>query len=305
MKHTLYLECASGISGDMTVAALLDLGADEQYLRERLASLKLDGYTLEIHEVKKNGIRAKKFDVILERDEKVPESHDHGHTHQHSNDHGHVHAHQHKHSHKHEHGHGHSHGHSPEHDHSHNHGHGHGHTHSHADDHRNLAAVTEVLRSGSLTTEEVDLALRIFTIIAEAESHAHQLPIDQVHFHEVGAVDSIVDIAAAAICLTNLGIKDVIVTALNEGTGFVRCHHGQLPVPVPAVLYICETHGIPLRVLAEVEGEMITPTGAAIVAAIRTGNELPSPMKVIKSGSGAGTKDLPITNILRAMLIDG
>ena len=114
-----------------------------------------------------------------------------------------------------------------------------------------------------MTERARGLALRIFEILAEAESKAHNVPVDQVHFHEVGAVDSIVDIVAAAVCLDNLGIREVIVPVLCEGTGTIRCQHGILPVPVPAVANIMNMHKLPMRIV-DAEGEFVTPTGAAM-----------------------------------------
>ena len=147
------------------------------------------------------------------------------------------------------------------------------------------------------------LAKKIFTIVAEAESKAHGLPVDQIHFHEVGAVDSIVDIVAAAFCLDNLDIGEVVVSSLSEGSGDVYCQHGLLPVPVPAVINIISTHNLPMTI-TENKGEMITPTGAAIVAAIRTRDKLPLEFTIRKVGLGAGQKEFDRPNILRAMIIE-
>ena len=164
--------------------------------------------------------------------------------------------------------------------------------------------MTAILNSCSLSPHARELALKIFGIVAEAESKAHGKPVDEVHFHEVGAIDSIVDIAAAAVCLDDLGIDDVIVSGLSEGTGFVECQHGLLPIPVPAVANIAAAHGLPLRILPGVEGEMVTPTGAAIAAAIRTRSALPESFTIAKIGLGAGKRDFGMPNVLRAMLIE-
>ena len=134
------------------------------------------------------------------------------------------------------------------------------------------------------------IAERIFRIVAEAEAKAHAKPVDEVHFHEVGAVDSIVDIAAAAICLDELAPDEVIVSALAEGSGTVRTQHGILPIPVPAVVGIAASEGLTLK-SSGVHGELVTPTGAAIAAAVRTGDELPVNMKIQKAGLGAGKRD--------------
>jgi len=298
MSNTiLYLECATGISGDMTVAALLDLGASKVKLLAALDSLNVEGYSVTVGRANSHGVDACSFDVELE--------HEHGHHHEHEHEHGHHHGHEalehehphdaHEHHHEHEHEHGHH-----EHEHGH-HEHEHGHHHPHV--HRNLADVTAILNSGDLSPHARELALKIFGIVAEAESKAHGKPVDEVHFHEVGAIDSIVDIAAAAVCLDDLGIDDVVVTGLSEGTGFVECQHGLLPIPVPAVANIASASGLPLRILP-VEGEMVTPTGAAIAAAIRTRSALPGSFTIRKIGLGAGKRDFGMPNVLRAMLIE-
>ena len=277
-RQILFLECATGISGDMTVAALLDLGASKIRVLSALDSLNVKGYSVSIGRANSYGVDACSFDVELEHE------HHHGeHVHEEALGHGHHHE-------------------IHEHDHGHEHGHDHGHHHPH--EHRNLADITAVLNSGSLTPHALELALKIFGIVAEAESKAHGKPVGEVHFHEVGAIDSIVDIAAAAVCLDDLGIDDVVVTGLNEGTGFVECQHGLLPVPVPAVANIAAAHGLPLRILPGVRGEMVTPTGAAIAAAIRTRSALPDSFTIGKIGLGAGKRDFGMPNVLRAMLIE-
>jgi len=286
-KQILYLECATGISGDMTVAALLDLGASKIKLLAALESLNVEGYSVSIGRANSHGVDACSFDVELE--------HEHHHEHEHEHEHHHEAALEHEHHHEvHEHEHGHHH----------EHGHEHHHEHHHPHEHRNLADVTAILNSGSLSPRARELALKIFGIVAEAESKAHGKPIDEVHFHEVGAIDSIVDIAAAAVCLDDLGIDDVIVSGLSEGTGFVECQHGLLPIPVPAVANIAAAHGLPLRILPGVNGEMVTPTGAAIAAAVRTRSALPESFTIAKIGLGAGKRDFGMPNVLRAMLIE-
>ena len=292
-KSVLYLECATGISGDMTVAALLDLGASRIKLLAALDSLNVEGYSVTVRRANSHGVDACSFDVELE----------HEHEHEHGHHHGHE-ALEHEHPHEvREHEHEHEHGHEHEHEHLHEHGH-HGHDHHHPHVHRNLADVTAILNSGDLTPHARELALKIFGIVAEAESRAHGKPVEEVHYHEVGAIDSIVDIAAAAVCLDDLGIDDVVVTVLSEGTGFVECQHGLLPVPVPAVANIAAASGLPLRILPSVQGEMVTPTGAAIAAAVRTRSALPETFTVKKIGLGAGKRDFGMPNVLRAMLIE-
>ena len=290
MSNKLYLECYSGISGDMTVAALLDLGADQQVLLEGLESLNLPGYQLKIGRVKKNGIDACDFDVILDEPE-----HHHDHDHEHDHDHDHDHDHEHDHDHDHEH-------HHHEHDHEHEHHHDHEHHHHHDHVHRNIGDIFAIIDQSKISDRAKQTAKDIFRIIAAAESKAHGIAEDQVHFHEVGAVDSIVDIVSAAICLDNLDITEAVVSDLYEGCGYVHCQHGLMPVPVPAVVNIAADNALRLR-LTQTRGEMITPTGAAIAAYLSKGGKLPESFVIEKIGLGAGKKDFATANILRAFLI--
>lgn len=407
MGQTLYLECYTGISGDMAVAALLDLGADQKVLKEALNSLPVQGFQIQVSRVKKAGLDVCDFDVKLDAEHENHDhdmeylyghvhgfgehdhahggeheygGHSHGHEHEeHSHEHVHVqehgeHSHEHKHSHAvdsgqavqehmndhgeehiHEHVHGqehggHSHAHGGEHEHgagghSHDHGHGehsHEHKHSHAADsgravqehmnnhgeehihehdghshehvhnhehtsghhheHRGLPEILAVIDAAAMTDRAKETARRIFTVLADAEAKAHGVPADQVHFHEVGAIDSIADILAVAVCLDNLDITEVIVPYLCEGRGTVRCQHGILPVPVPAVANIVQKHGLALRIL-ETEGELVTPTGAAVVAAVRTSDRLPEHFVIQNIGIGAGKRKYENPSLLRAMLI--
>ncbi len=268
MSKTLYLECCSGISGDMMTAVLLDLGADEEVLRKALKSLPVDGYEIKISRVKKAGLDVCDFDVVLDA---AHENHDH--------DMEYLHGHQKEQR----------------------EGHGHGHV-SH--EHRSLADILKLIEMGDLTPRAKQTASDIFCILGEAEARAHGVPGDQVHFHEVGAVDSIVDIVSAAVCLDNLEITDVIVEELYEGRGTIRCQHGMLPIPVPAVVNIAQKHHLNLRI-TDVEGELVTPTGAAIAAAIRTKERLPEHFSIDRVGMGAGKRSYACAGILRAMLICG
>ena len=240
MSKSLYLECGSGISGDMTVAALLDLGADQEVLEKALESLQLPGYKTAVTRVKKSGLDACDFNVILDAEH---ENHDHDMAYLHgdmakAHGHGEEHpAHEQEHTHDHDHNqeHPHDHNHTHTHDHAYSHDHAHAGEHHHHHEHRGLPEILTIIRRGDLTPGARARAERIFQILAEAEAKAHGVPLDQVHFHEVGAVDSIVDIVAAAVCLDNLAPDEVIVTGLCEGSGFIRCQHGLIPVPVPAV----------------------------------------------------------------------
>ncbi len=286
MGKTLYLECYSGISGDMTVGALLDLGADQRLLEEQLRSLPVSGFEIEIGRVKKSGLDACDFRVILDREH---ENHDHdneylyGHVHE-----GHMHESHAEEEHRHIHEHAHE-------------GHSHAHTHDHI--HRGLPEIREIILRSGITERAKKTALAIFQVLAEAEAKAHGTAVEEVHFHEVGAVDSIVDIVAAAVCLDNLAVDEVIVPELYEGRGTVRCQHGIIPVPVPAVVHIAGEHGIALH-MTDTEAELVTPTGAAIVAAVRTADRLPKRYKILRTGMGAGKRDYGRTSVLRGMLIE-
>lgn len=279
MSKTLYLECYSGISGDMTVAALLDLGADREVLKESLKSLPVGGFRTEITRVKKSGLDACDFSVILEQD-----NHDHDMEYLHGSEKSYTGHHEHSHEVNHEHHHGHT------------------HSHEHPHEHRGMKEITEIIQKSEMTVRAKKMAMRVFGILAQAESKAHGVPVEEVHFHEVGAVDSIVDIAAIAICMDNLDISNVIVPVLYEGTGFIRCQHGQIPVPVPAVTHIAETHKLKLKI-TDIQGELVTPTGAAVVAAFRTSDRLPEDFTMLKTGIGAGKRQYRCPGILRAMLI--
>jgi hypothetical protein len=261
----LYLECLSGISGDMTVAALLDLGADEGTLLRALSSLPLDGYEVEISRVKKSGLDACDFNVRLDTD-----NHDH--------DMGYLHGETQEHHAEHE--------------------------KEHAHPHRTLNEITRIIQAGDLTSGARVLALHIFDILADAEARAHGVSRDEVHFHEVGAVDSIVDIVAAAVCLDDLAPDKVIISSLSEGQGTVRCQHGVIPIPVPAVANIVVSYGLPVHHTG-VMGELVTPTGAAIAAAVmHEDNVLPEDYRILRLGIGAGKRDYATTGILRAMWIE-
>ena len=273
MGKTLYLECYSGISGDMTVAALLDLGADRAVLDRVLKSLKVSGFETKISRVVKSGIDACDFNVVLDKEH---ENHDHDMEYLH----GHHHEGQER---------------------NHVHGTGTAKDHHHHE-HRGIKEITYIIEHSAMTENAKKIALRIFEILAEAESKAHNVPVDQVHFHEVGAVDSIVDIVSVAVCLDDLDVTEVIVPVLCEGRGTVRCQHGILPIPVPAVANIVSANHLYLK-MTEVEGELVTPTGAAIVAAVKTKDKLPETFEIRKIGIGAGKRQYECPGILRAMFI--
>ncbi len=397
MGKTLYLETSSGISGDMFVAAMIDLGADPEALERALNSIPADGFMVEISSVKKSGIVCCDFNVILDaahenhdhdmtylygpapvssaapqeeahhchchedeeahhchchedeeahhchchedeeahhchcheeeeahhchchEDEEAPHCHcyeeEAPHCHCHEEEEApHCHCHEdeeahHCHCHEEEEAH-HCHCHEEEEAH-HCHGHGgeephHHHEHEHHHHHgRHLAEIMGIIEATDMTDSAKALAGKMFHIVAEAESLAHHMPLEEVHFHEVGAIDSIVDIIAAAVTFDSLGITDVIIPCLTEGRGTVRCQHGVLPVPVPATMNIIEAYDMPLTIM-EAKGEYVTPTGAAIAAAICTTHQLPKAFRIVRTGLGAGKRDYTErTNILRAYLIEG
>lgn len=312
---TLYIEGTSGISGDMFVGAMIDLGADLDVLAAALDSIPADGFGVQVDRVKKVGIDCVDFDVILDE---AHENHDHDMAYLYGeepvavgpaveeNDREHHHeetcAHHHEEAEKEHHGHHHHHGDGEE---CCGHHHEECHCHHHEEHHhgRHLAECVSIIEATDMTESAKALAVKIFHIVAEAESKAHRLPIEEVHFHEVGAIDSIADIISAAVCFDNLGITDVIIPELREGRGTVRCQHGVLPVPVPATVNIAERYGLALSIM-NASGEFVTPTGAAIAAAIRTGERLPRHFKILATGLGAGKRDYTTPPpFLRTMLI--
>lgn len=250
----LYLECYSGISGDMTVAALLDLGASLAKLKATLKELKIDDeFEIKVSKVLKSGIEANDFDVILK------------HKHEHDKEY-------------------------------------HEHHHHYHHEHRNLDDVYKII--DRLSDEKVKkLAKDIFKVVAVAEAKAHGKSIEEVHFHEVGAVDSIIDIVSVAFSIVDLGIENVYVSTLYEGRGFVHCAHGDMPVPVPAVLNIVSDYNLDIKI-TDRDGELITPTGAAIDATLKNKEELPEKYKIKKIGLGAGKRYPDRPSMVRAMLIE-
>ena len=308
---SLYLECNAGISGDMLVAALLDLGADKEALDKALQSIPAKGFEYKISRVSKAGVDCCDFDVILD-EEHANHDHDmaflHGngdavvHSHEHEHEHHHDHEHEHEHEHHHDHEHEHEHEHHHDHDHEHEHSHV-PHEHHHHHEHRGLQEVIAIIDATDMSAAAKALALKIFDIIADAEAKAHAVEKNAVHFHEVGAIDSIVDIVAIAVCADSLGVENVIVPELCEGRGTVRCQHGVLPVPVPATANIMQRFGFNVRLLP-VQGEFVTPTGAAAAAALMTTDELPQSFKILGIGLGAGKRQYERPSILRALLIE-
>jgi pyridinium-3,5-bisthiocarboxylic acid mononucleotide nickel chelatase len=256
---TLYLDCFAGISGDMTIGALLDAGLDFEFLKSELAKLGVAGYELSLTRVDRSGINAAKFDVALIEQVQTTHSHHH-HDHHH-----------HEHSHEH-----------------------------HHHDHRSLSTIKHLIETSALGEPVKQQASAIFQRIGEAEAKIHGMDIEAVHFHEVGAVDSIVDIVGACIGLTALGIEQIIASPLHVGFGTFTCAHGTYPIPGPAAAEILR--GVPVYA-KDIEGELVTPTGAAIVATLAQSFGLLPAMRIDRIGYGAGTRTYDkFPNVLRAVL---
>jgi hypothetical protein len=257
---TLYLDLFSGISGDMFIAALIDLGVEARLLERELKKLPLEGYHLHVTRGRKASLEGVKFDVHL--------SSEHDHREETPN---HGHAHSHSHAHPHEHG-------------------------------RTFAQIRQLIAGSELSDWVKQKAVAIFQRIAVAEGRIHGLPPDEVGFHEVGAVDSIIDIVGACVALEMLGNPRVLASPVVEGTGWVDCAHGRFPIPVPATLAILGGRGIPLSQCAE-PNELVTPTGAALLAELV---DTFGPMRGVvaeKIGYGLGSRDNQTRpNVLRALL---
>jgi uncharacterized protein (TIGR00299 family) protein len=253
---TLYLDCFAGISGDMTIGALLDLGLDFNYLKTELAKLGVAGYELSLARVDRSGINAAKFDVLLQKQVSVHHHHDHHH---------------HEHSHE-----------------------------EHTHDHRSLSTIKHLIAASALSEQVKQNATAIFERIGEAEAKIHGVDIEAVHFHEVGAVDSIVDIVGACIGFEALGIQHILSSPLHVGHGTFTCAHGTYPIPGPAATEIlC---GVPIYA-KDIEGELVTPTGAAIAATLAQDFIKMPLLRVEKVGYGAGTRVYEkFPNVLRAVL---
>ncbi|RCW62331.1 uncharacterized protein (TIGR00299 family) protein [Halanaerobium sp. ST460_2HS_T2] len=275
MENILYFDINSGISGDMTIASLLDLGLEQDKFLKELKKLNLAGYEIKISTVQKNGITATDFKVILE-DESHPDHHEH--------------------SHEHSHGHSHHHNDHQDNDSEHHHKGGCQGCGNHDHIHRNFNDIKELIKESELNENVQELAINIFEKVARAEAKVHNKEINQVHFHEVGAVDSIVDIVGTAILIEMINPDHIYASPVSLGTGFVDAAHGQIPVPAPATIEILQD--VPVYSTG-VRGELVTPTGAAIIKTLAE-EFLPVPeLKITKIAYGAGKKDFEITNLLR------
>lgn len=255
----LYFDCSSGISGNMTLGALLELCDDPEYLEKELNKLHVDGYHMHISKAKKNGITGTYVDVHLEHDH-----HDHEHHH-------------------------------------HEHDHHHHHDHEHHHEHRNLFDVNKIIDDSDIDEKAKDLAKRIFMRVALAESKVHNETLENVHFHEVGAIDSIVDIVGTAILITYLDPDKIYSSIINDGHGFIECAHGMISVPVPATSEIFAASQAMTRQI-DIDTELVTPTGAAIISELACSYGVQPPMNVNKIGWGCGSKELSIPNVLKVTI---
>lgn len=277
-----YLDCFAGISGDMLLGALVDAGVPLATLTAAVDALQV-GARLEARRVTRGGMTGTKVDVLLE--DGTPAEHGHGH--------GHSHAHEH-HEQGEAHAHGHEHGHADKHAPGHEHGHAHEHTH------RSLTTILGIIDAAALPEAVKARASRAFRLLGEAEAAIHGVPVETVHFHEVGAVDTIVDIVATAAGCAALGVERWVCSALNVGSGTVVCAHGILPVPAPATLKLLADAPV---YAAGPAMERVTPTGAAILRMLEVEfGSLPA-MRVGATGYGAGGRDVPgQPNLLRLVV---
>ncbi len=253
----LYYDCFSGISGDMNLGAMIDLGIEETYLKEELEKLNLEGYTLKVTKDQRKGITGTRVDVRLH------------HHHHHHDEHKDKHQHEHEHEHEHEHY------------------------------HRNIKDIEKIINQSSLSDKVKSQSMKMFKVIAEAEAKIHGKLVEEIHFHEVGAIDSIVDIVGSAICFEKLNVDKVIFSTISLGSGFVNCAHGRFPVPAPATVEILK--GIKVT-SGEVKKEMTTPTGAAIARVCADAFSDQQDFYIQKIGYGLGKRDNVIPNVLRVFL---
>lgn len=282
--RTLYLDCFAGVSGDMFIGMLLDLGVDIQRLEDELGKLSITGYQLQSSRVMKAGLQAASFKVFLEDpdgkhqladagfEEVQPDEHS---AEKHSDEetlHGHLHS---------------PDSHASEH-------------HQHAETNsRSLSEIVQLVQNSQLKSTVKERIIKVFNRLGTAEARVHGKTLETIHFHEVGGIDAIVDIAGGVIGLELLGIENLIVSPLHLGSGFIRFSHGLFPVPAPATASLVE--GYPVYT-TEIKGELVTPTGAALVTSLADNfGPLPA-MTVEKVGYGAGSRERNFPNVLRGYL---
>ena len=283
--RTLFLDCGMGAAGDMLTAALLELLPESEAFVGRLNALGIPGVTFVREKTQKCGILGTHMSVRVHGQEEGDEEHGHMHSHE---DHGHSHAHEdHGHSHDHE-EHGHAHGHE-------DHGHAHGHHH-----HSGMADIRHIVTEHLLLPEGAAAdVMAIYGMIAEAESRVHGVPVSEIHFHEVGTMDAIADITAVCLLMREIAPDEIVVSPVHVGSGHVRCAHGILPVPAPATALLLQD--VPIYG-GSIDGELCTPTGAALLKYFAARFGAMPPMAVDKVGYGFGRKEFPVLNCVRAML---
>lgn len=273
---TLYLECGMGAAGDMLTAALLELLPDQQAFIDEINNIGLPGVKVKAQSAFKCGIGGTR--VIVSIDGVTEEA---GETYEHYHNHGHRHEHEHEHVHEHGHGHGHEHG------------------HDHPHHHSGMHEIEHIINGLSVSGKVKSDALAVYTLIAEAESHAHAAPVTDIHFHEVGTMDAIADITAVCMLMEKLAPQSIVVSPVHVGSGHVHCAHGVLPVPAPATAYILRD--VPIYG-GGVKGELCTPTGAALLKHFATSFGNMPIMKTEAIGYGMGKKDFEAANCVRALL---
>jgi hypothetical protein len=267
LMRIAYLDCFSGMSGDMFLGALVDAGVPARLLEETVAAMNIEA-RIEVTRVMRSGISAAKVDVYAHGEKEVPRE---------------EYLAQHSHPHEHEHKHGHEHSH----DHEHSHSHGDAHTGPHG---RGLKEIREIIKKSGVVESAKETALAIFEALGTAEAKIHNVDINKIHFHEVGAVDAMVDIVCSAVAAEALGVDEIVCSPLNVGGGTVKCAHGTLPIPVPATVELLKNAPV---YSSGIQAELVTPTGAAIVKIlVKRFGSFPE-MKIEKSGYGAGGRDLP------------
>ncbi len=287
---TLYLECKMGAAGDMLMGALLELMPDPQAELDRLNALGIPGVVYAMEKTEKCGILGTHVRVTVNGEEE--------HSHDHVNEHHHDHEHDYEHHHDHDHDHDHAmEAHEHHHDSVHDHDHEHDHTHTHH--HTSMADVVHILSHLPLPETVRENALGVYQAIAQAESKAHGKPVEEIHFHEVGTMDAVADVVGVCVLMDRLAVDQIVASPVHVGSGHVHCAHGILPVPAPATADLLR--GIP-SYGGEIQGELCTPTGAALLRQF-VGKFGPMPqMAVEKIGYGMGGKDFPMANCVRAML---
>ncbi len=314
---TLYLECKMGAAGDMLTASLLELLPDKQAFIDKMNSLGIPGVEISYETMSKCGINGTHMSVKIngmdEHEYFKALRHAHGDHSHHTHESGHEHSHEHEHSHTHTHTHTHSHYHIHEHSHEHLHNHEtgtvhthshsyaeHEHPHEHSHHHTGMHEIRHIIEDMNISDKVRADVLAVYELIAEAESHAHGVPVEEIHFHEVGAMDAVADITGVCLLIEELAPECIIASPVHVGSGHVHCLHGTLPVPAPATAHILT--GIPTYSDGSAHGELCTPTGAALLKHfVNEFCEMPV-MTVSKIGYGMGTKDFKQANCVRAML---